>query len=310
MTDFKQIIKIAKPNLKDVSIQRYASNLSKLCKDLNSNDNITLLINVDKIMSYLDTKTPSTKKAYLNAIIVVLKAKLPKEEVIKIYQKKRDSLNKDYFNEKSTNLKNDKEDNNMITFKEWDNLIRELDIKISAQGLRKKTVLNKNEFTLMLQYLLVSLYRNYPLRNDFAIMKIYTQSEYNKDNDKQYNYFINKNKGCQFILNNYKTNKTYGTIIMNVDKDTCKIIRQFLKISPNKKMLIVDHAGNPLSRNRLSKFLITTFQNYLKKPIGSQMLRKSYVSSKYGDVLDDMKDDANVMGHSIGTQQKVYIKTN
>jgi len=39
------------------------------------------------------------------------------------------------------------------------------------------------------------------------------------------------------------------------------------------------------------------------------MLRHIYLSSKYGKVQDDMKDDAELMSHST-TQQKDYIKNN
>lgn len=309
MTDFYKIIKKAKPDLKPVSIQRYVSNINKLLTDINKPNNIKSLTDINSIITHLNTKAPSTKKAYINAIIVALKGGLPDDPSISIYQEKRDTLNKEYFDEKSKNIKNGKEKERMITMKEWDGLIKELNKKITSQKLRSKTVLNKNEFNLMLQHLLVSLYFKYPFRNDFALMKVVTPLQYKRNKDPQYNYFIDSARGSKFILNNYKTNKTYGSQIIDVDKDTVKLIRQFLKISPNKEMLIVDNNGVPLSRNRLSKFLISTFQNYLKKPIGTQMLRKSYLSSKYGDVVKEEKKDSKLMGHSVGTQQKIYVKT-
>ena len=37
------------------------------------------------------------------------------------------------------------------------------------------------------------------------------------------------------------------------------------------------------------------------------MLRHIYLSSKYGDTLEEMKQDTNAMGHSLN-QQRDYIK--
>jgi len=47
------------------------------------------------------------------------------------------------------------------------------------------------------------------------------------------------------------------------------------------------------------------------KKVGSSMLRKIYLTSKYGDKLDllkEMKHISSQMGHSPATQQGVYIK--
>lgn len=301
-------IKKTKPNVKDITVERYVSNIKKLLNELDEND-FNAFEDTDKVLEILDKKVASTKKNYLNSLIVGMKAVSSDSPVIEKYQEMRDQLNKDYFDEKSKNLKNDKEKEKMITDDEWTSLINDLNKKITSQGLKKKASLNKTEYNIMLQHLLVSLYYDYPFRNDFALMKVMTPTQFKKENDSNYNYFVNGSKKCQFVLNNYKTEGTYGPKFIDVDAKTCRLIRAFLKISPNKSFLVVDHKGTPLSRNRLTKFLTTTFQNYLKKPISTQMLRKSYLSNKYGETLEDMKIDSNKMGHSLGVQQKIYIKT-
>jgi hypothetical protein len=310
MSQFERVIKEAKPDLKRVSVDRYVGNLTKLCLDLDLEPDIFSLTEYDVIMNYLNNKADSTKKAYLNSIIVVLRDQLPEDESLEKYINERDNLNKEYFD--NSNNKNDKENENMITLDEWDLIIKGLDEKIKEHGILKKTVLNKSEYNIMLQHLLLSLYRQYALRNDYALMRVRTPSQYKVDNDDLYNYLIinpNNTRDSYFILNNYKTNKTYGSKKIIVDKKTLKLIRRFLKFSPNPSMLIVDHSGNPFTRNRLSKFLISTFKTLVNKSIGTQILRKSYLSGKYSDIMDEMKEDAEIMGHSINTQQTVYIKT-
>ena len=63
-----------------------------------------------------------------------------------------------------------------------------------------------------------------------------------------------------------------------------------------------------MTRNELSQLLLKTSKKYMNKNISTTMLRKIYLSSKYSDVLDDMKQDAKIMGHSTATAQNVYIK--
>jgi hypothetical protein len=66
----------------------------------------------------------------------------------------------------------------------------------------------------------------------------------------------------------------------------------------------VYYDGKPLSQvNAITRILNKTFG----KKVGSSMLRHIYLSSKYGKVVDEMKEDANAMSHSVD-MQKDYIK--
>jgi len=38
------------------------------------------------------------------------------------------------------------------------------------------------------------------------------------------------------------------------------------------------------------------------------MLRHIYLTSKFGDTVKEMKDDAQIMGHSVQTAMNNYIK--
>jgi len=72
--------------------------------------------------------------------------------------------------------------------------------------------------------------------------------------------------------------------------------------------LLVDDKGvPPSSPNWITRILNKTF----KKKVGSSLLRKIYLTTKYGDELDklkEMRNDSIKMGNSVGTQQAVYIK--
>jgi hypothetical protein len=44
------------------------------------------------------------------------------------------------------------------------------------------------------------------------------------------------------------------------------------------------------------------------KNIGSSMLRNMYLTNKYGDMVEELKEDTSDMGTSIGTAPNNYIK--
>jgi hypothetical protein len=66
-----------------------------------------------------------------------------------------------------------------------------------------------------------------------------------------------------------------------------------------------------MSNNSLTRRLYKIFG----RKIGSSMLRKLYLTDKYGDkmkqveeILEEMKEDASAMGNSVATIQTNYIK--
>jgi hypothetical protein len=313
MTDIKKLLE-SKTNLKKSSIDSYANHVNFILKKLDSTDTKSLN-NFDEVIAIIAEKAPATRKAYLNSVIVLMKTTgaSADADVLKQYQELRDQLNTDYFTEKSTNLKNDKEQANMLTDEEWSHVINTLNKRITSQSLRTKEHLNKTEFNTMLSYLIVNLYKEFPLRNDFALMKIVNSSDFKKagasSDFMNNNYLVLSARGAKFVINNYKTNGAYGSKEKEIPPNILRIIRQFLKISPNKQVLIVNNEGTPMSKNLTGKFISKTFQDILKKPVGIQMLRKSYLSNKYGNTLEEMKSDSDLMGHSLATQQGIYIKT-
>lgn len=298
-----------KPNIKPVTVGRYASNISKILRETGLPYRPSSLNEKETIDKYLNGKNPSTQKAYLNALIVGIQATMKSSPVLKDYQERRDNLNANYFRERKSGEKNKREKANMITIEEWDTLIDTLNKRIVALRVYNQQDPNKLDYNLMLQHLIILLYRNYPLRNDFAMMKVVTPVQYRKEkHDMEYNYLILGYRKCTIILNNYKTNKVYGTKEIDVSNEVCKFIRRWQKVNKNPEFLLSDYNGVPFTRNRLSKFLVELFAQYTGKRVGTQILRKSFLTSKYGDVVEDMKEDAEIMGHSTETQQQVYVR--
>ncbi len=309
--DLLQKLKTLKPNTKEVTLKTYIQNLSKLKRSIDGEpikDNLNFLYKEDDVNKFLNEYADNTRKNYLNAIIVSLQAVDGKKDVIEKFIKERDDVSKKYREGKTIGEMNEKEKKNIISLEEWDKIIEKLNQQIKANKLKKAKDLDLGDYTLLLRHLILTLYRKYPLRNDFHNMKVVTRREAKKELPKEFNYLIIYNKGMKFVLSDYKTAKTYDDIELNVDKETQKIIRAFLKKSPNPTYLLADFAGKPFSSNRLTKFIQRAFTDLLGKKVGSSMLRKSYLTGKYGKILKEMKKDANMMGHSLKVQQEVYTK--
>ena len=109
------------------------------------------------------------------------------------------------------------------------------------------------------------------------------------------------------VLNNYKTSAKYKELDIDIPKDLEKLLRLYIRIN-GMGVLFKSSTGKPLSRNALSQLLLKETKKRMGKSISTTMLRKIYLSSKYGKVKEEMEKDAKVMGHSTEVAQNVYIK--
>jgi len=73
-------------------------------------------------------------------------------------------------------------------------------------------------------------------------------------------------------------------------------------------VLFKSSTGKPITRNALSQLLLKWSKKYMGKSISTTMLRKSYLSSKYGKMKEELEADNFVMGHSKGVAMNTYIK--
>jgi hypothetical protein len=138
-------------------------------------------------------------------------------------------------------------------------------------------------------------------------MKMNVVKKYDKEiHGENENFLDIFNK--QFIYNNYKTAGTYKTQKVNINDDLFNIIKVYLKYKPIKENnipFLTDYEGEPFIQiNSLTRKL----NNIFSQKIGSSMLRKLYLTDKYKDVINDLKQDATDMGTSSETIQNNYVK--
>lgn len=275
----------------------YSKNLVKL----NSGNPVTdlkFLKDIKKVMTTIQDYKPTTQRSFIISACVVLKNN--DEKLYQLYYELLTKMNKDLQNrtEKSETQKENWMEQNEVVEK-----LKSLESNI------KQKITNKDDYTQLLYYLILSLYvLQAPRRNqDYSLMKI--------SNDKtntKYNYLDLENQ--QFIFNQYKTQGTYNSIAIPIEDDLMNVIKHYLKYHPDKNKLknkkynvhfLVNYFNEPIDKsNDIKKIL----NNIFGKNIGSSMLRNIYLSSKYSGMMNELKDDVSEMGTSVDTAMNNYIK--
>ena len=310
--DLKDMIKKARPNVKDSTVKKYEADLKKLQKMFDT-DTWSFLDKSKDVKEKLEDKHFTTQRNYFNAIIILLMALDKKKELIDEYTEIRDELNKKYEDDNATGVISEKQKANFVKLEELQKMLNEMDSEIKSKKLRQKESLTPKEKNLIQTFILFNIYTRLPMRNDVAGMEIITKRNYNKlsEENKQEKNYLRLDKGSlKFILNDYKTSKKYKEKVLDIPKDLEKLLRFFMRVNKleNGDVLFTSGTGKPLTRNALSQLFIKTSKKYLDKSISTTMLRKIVLSDKFGDLKEEMEKMANIAGHSTDVMNDVYIK--
>ena len=275
-----ETIKKSRPNAKDSTLKMYASNLIKLMK-LHDKDNLDFLKSPDQLEEKLGKLHYTTRRNYLNSVIVYLMSVKEKDDpLIKEFSDLRDSLNKQYEEEQATGIISDKQKENFVDISEVNKMINQMGTEIKDKKIKKKEDLTAKDKSLIQVYTLFNIYTRLPLRNDLAGMEVINKRAYNKlseEEKKAENYLVINKNNMFFVLNQYKTSSKYKELKIDIPKDLEKVLRQYIRIN-GMGVLFKSSTGKALSRNALSQLLLKTSQKYMGKSISSTMLRKIYLS--------------------------------
>ena len=310
--EVSEVIKEARPNIKDNTIRMYATNLNKLRKSFDTEE-YKFLTSIDQVKAKLTEYHYTTQRNYYNSIIIFLMAINDKNELNKVieeYNELRDSLNKQYEDENATGVISDKQKRNFIKLEEVNKMISEMGEDIRINKLKKKGEISAKEKQLIMVYILFNIYTRLPMRNDVAGMESITKRQYNtlsEEDKKERNYLIVEKNRMKFVVNQFKTSSKYKELNIDIPKDLEKYLRVWLRIN-GMGVLFKSTTDKPLTRNALSQLLIRTSKKYLNKSISTTMLRKIVLSDKFVEVKKEQQEMAEVTGHSVETMNKIYVK--
>jgi flagellar motor switch/type III secretory pathway protein FliN len=210
---------------------------------------------------------------------------------------------------KTEDAKNEKSEKQKAVWKDWKDIIeireklkKEVDVFINNK------ILTEKEYDQYQRYVVLCLYTMLPPRRNADYLFMCVVPVLTEAMSKEMNYYdLSTHK---MIFNKFKTAKTASDAerVLDVPVELQEVLASYIKIHPLRKkkefQLLVDVRGMPFPHmNQITRMLNKTFN----AKIGSSHLRHFYVSSKYGKVLEEMKEDSAAMAHSLGTQ-KDYIK--
>jgi len=285
----------------DSTKETYKKNISRL-NDGKEIKNYNFLKKTDEILKKISHLKPNTQRTYLISIVSTLKGVKGFDTVAKFYYNLMMEMNKDL---KVNNSKSETQEKNWISQDDVLGVYKNLYERVfPLLGLKK---VNAKEWDEILDLIILSLYTlNPPRRNkDYQACLWLNAPKDLPDNFKDFNYY-DKDK---FLFYQFKTMGTYGLQEMPINPDLVELLKLYLKLHPLKKTknpyLLVHYDGKPLDKvNDITRILNRIFG----KKIGVSMLRNIYLTDKFKDPINELRDTATAMGTSSSTIENNYIK--
>lgn len=303
-----------KNDVSDKTMKMYLSTLNALAKvvgvDLNDDDNGEWIEkHYSKLMEHIDgLKSKHTRKNKIAVLTVFAQTYGLKDKTIKDLTERMDKLAQEVKSDYESNEMNEKQKENWLTMEELDKKIDEL-----RDDIPKGKLSGFNDYNKVIKYLILSIYKFIPLRNDIVDVKIIqgTPPKTNPDDDINYIY-VPKTTAASLVLNSYKTKSTYKQKVIKLPYEITSELRKYLtlikSVSPNDWFVVGkrDH-DSPMTRNAFTKYLNKIFG----KNISTSMIRHTIVSSVHKVNKDEYKakqELADKMGHSVNEASLVYAK--
>ena len=276
--------------LSDNTKSLYRRNLVRLNGD-KPFKNLKFLAKTKDIIARLEKMVPNTQRTYLISIVSVAKH-VEDKKLYDFYYPLMININKQLSN--NTNKSKTQDEN-------WMSHDEVLEVQKHLMKVLPKSFAKAADYDKLLDLVILSLYTLTPPRRnlDYLTMLITKPSE---DEADKHNYMWDGN----FYFRNYKTAKTYKQQVEPIPDALQKVIAIYMKEHPDVPEFLVRNNGSPL---KTSNDITRRLNKIFGRNISSSMLRNIYLTSKYSNTMNEMKNDVEKMGTSTNTAQHNYIKT-
>ena len=315
--------------LKPSSAKNYSKILVTLISKLNEGNISCLegqtskwfkLKEFEKVFGHLKK---TTQRNYLSAVISFMKVrKEDKDKLFSEISEKVKTLHDDYENRIASKKLTKEEEEKWVSAETLADVFKNKILYSLGKyplfvGTSKRPITRDqidNDSYLRLRDFVIAAFYLYPfynqdvdfgiMRNDLANIRLLNVGKKKKFNyDKTKNYFLPGQE--LIILNDYKTSRTGGEVRL--------IIPSFMSNLLSKWVKFLELDGDEYLFPGVSKHDITIILRRITKlltgiPLGSQMLRKIYVTNKFGDISEQKEKIAKSMGHSVEMQDRAYTK--
>ena len=306
-----KIIRVSRPNVKDITIKNYVNFLNRISKAVSGKPltNLNFLKDVDKVKDFLDGLSFNSMRSSLTSIIVGLKAVQDPHSVLLQYVELFLKAKNEYYEKLGTKEKSEKTIENWTTMKALLKVQKSWRKKILENHIDEKQGLTKKNQNILQNYLIASLYTLQPPRRGiYGIVKLITTTEFKKlqgsELKENYLVFSNSFRIVYFYFGNQKSAKeSINNPIQKPSKKLKKVLELFLRFNHGREYLLTNNRGTMLGLDGLGRHLIEIFG------IGSTMIRKIYISENTKVAHDLIDTIASKMGHSSSMARSSYLKT-
>lgn len=288
------------------SIQTISNNIKRIYIEifgLSTFTNLEPLLDTNKVIQSIDDKSITVKQNLMTAILAVLRYP-PKNininpQILDIYDKYATDIVKKSKEIKEFHVRNEKETMNWLP---WGSIITKYnEYNLAIQPLINKLPKNKNELITFQRYIILLIYTQIPpLRCQEYLDAIINNDVPGKNTID----LINK----KFIVKHHKTVNSHGIKIIDLPEIVITRIKEWQQFNGYRDYLFISLNKNaPMDRICLLQQFHKIFEPY---KIGPTMLRKIYISEilTWNISMDERKKIANIMGHTIETQEFTYKK--
>ena len=276
-------------NIKASSLNTYLSALKTLKKKIEPDAQVVLnntkfLQDFDKVMDVINKENKITsKKNKLTAVLVALNSDNPKnQDLVDKFGKELKDLGEKYLAFLKQQTKTEAQKNNWLDYDELIKVINKIMSEVKFREITKKKELSNKEFDVLQQLLILRTYIAFPLRNDFADMKILSSKDFkamDKDKQDENNYLIlRSNNKKQFHINQFKNKKFLGSKILDIPTKLNRVINLWLKHNDSGWYLVKNDRKTPMNPNGITKYLNKIFLKHSKKKISTSMIRHIVIS--------------------------------
>jgi len=274
--------------------------------------NLVFLKDVEAIEAIIASYAPNTQTNLYVACVVGLTAFKDKAGYKKPYEHYYKKMVELRDGRKTEDAKNERTAKQKEAMPEWSEVQKKHEeLKAEVESFKDQKVLSSTQYNTLLKYVILSLYCLVPPRRNMDYLKMFIIKDRAEGLDSSKNYYIQNEQ--KFVFHVFKTSKTAeeSEKVMDVPAELQNVLASYIRYHPLMKgkkkdvKLLVEFNGTPIEA---ANSITRTLNRIFSKKVGSSMLRHSYLSGKYGKVLEDMKEDSAAMAHGLNTQRD-YIKT-
>ena len=261
----------------------------------------------------------TTSRNYISAVVAWMKVKgEEKTELYKALSNSRDEYNGYYERIIKSGEKTDYEKAMWVNpeeLKKGFEKVMEFLKRMNFDSIRKPLSNYDNydagELKKIRNYVILAvyLYPFYDKESNFGVIRNDVATLYLANSPKAIeegkNYLVFGKGGAYIRMVDYKTQDTHGAMDIKLPPMLATILKRWCQFShkENGEKVFIN-----MSKHQVTEIIQKSLERLIGKGIGVQMLRKIYVSWRFGKEVNDEKEVADSMMHTLSTQQNVYVK--